>query len=149
MEELEHTLHDDGGLGPAVKSIYEAYHRKLREKNVDPFVGPALDGLLQDSGHFSEVNVKQINVPLSGKRKYISTLYLPATFTQYVVQDLEGNDLGVSMRIGVKRGWQHVANNPGELDAVTPQAVKEVLDEMDDPNRDLYFKMYFTWSRKL
>jgi hypothetical protein len=59
----------DGGkpLPPAMSQGKAAWHRMARSYGAEPCIGRDLEKIMKDSGHFSEINVKKVLIPISQK----------------------------------------------------------------------------------
>jgi len=124
----------------------------MRNAGADPFAPSAFEHILKSSGVFDEVNVKKVLVPIS--QEHPGECCLRATskekdlpFCFLFVLELEGNTLGPAFRTSFILSCQMYAEKAKDF-GLNSEVGKAALAEMNDPTRDLYVNLYFTWSRK-
>ena len=67
MDEFQVLSPDDERLGPGNKAVWEMFYQYAESNNMSPHAALALQGILESSGLFSEVNVRKVAVNMSKK----------------------------------------------------------------------------------
>ncbi|KAG6864237.1 hypothetical protein C0993_009171 [Termitomyces sp. T159_Od127] len=133
IEEVDFWLYDDGpqGLGPSLKVFNKKCLSHSGLRNVDVFTASSLRPVLEGLGSFIEVHNIGMRCPTNGKN-------IDSNARQM------GQVLWAAFRQALKQSkvLQWVA------DDITSELADEVIQEAEDPLRDVYLQMYMTWSQK-
>ncbi|KAI0354021.1 S-adenosyl-L-methionine-dependent methyltransferase [Trametes cingulata] len=126
-----YDLTDNGGpLPPGMSTLLNGWLKVLTSSGADPGFGNKVEMLVKSSQLFSEVNMKAVDVPISGKTDDARLKKLGKTWQQNPVR--MGQDLP-------KRWAGH---------GITEEVGRRFVVEVLDPSRNLSTRMYFTWSRR-
>ncbi|GLB40649.1 putative S-adenosyl-L-methionine-dependent methyltransferase [Lyophyllum shimeji] len=128
IEDLNHVfLSDNDGIGPGIQKFQDVIREYNAHRNVDSFVGSKLERTLRNTSQFSEVNVVEVKCRFDGDS-----------------EDPNTSGIGQTMRESFRKAYQALDPKLG----VTPEVQAEFYKEFDDPGRNIYLKIYMTWSRK-
>ncbi|KAL5520582.1 hypothetical protein ACEPAG_5799 [Sanghuangporus baumii] len=132
IEEPDETDSADGGRGLGAHSdLVAKFHDIMRSHGAEPCIGRELQGMLESSGCFSEVNIKKVEMPLCGQ---------PG-------ESPSATSLGMAWR-------QSHLDIAGSLPArfssqgITEDMVQRFREAVADPSRALLGCVYFAWAKR-
>ncbi|KAH0578628.1 hypothetical protein H2248_003766 [Termitomyces sp. 'cryptogamus'] len=132
IEEIDGCFYDDQGLGPSLKMFNKKFLSYSRASNIDILVASSLASVLQELESLSEVHNVAIRCPTNGKDNSPNNGWM-------------GQIMWASFRRALTEtkalGW--LTNEFG-----TSKQTEEVLQEAEDPLRNVYLQVHMTWSRK-
>ncbi|KAJ7764869.1 S-adenosyl-L-methionine-dependent methyltransferase [Mycena metata] len=128
----------DGNYGVAeTTTLVRELHKIMRATGANPCIGGDLERLLRGTNSFSEVNIRKVVIPFPSAAV---PLRLPE----------EGS---VQSNLGMtwKESYIQIARNLAQnyaMHGITDQVLREFLEDMNDPHKNLTSTIYFAWSRR-
>jgi hypothetical protein len=154
LDDAETILRDNLGSQIASdRSIFQQLLQQYQErKNMNPHVGSAFQEILESSGVFSEVNIREIMLPISRWDDPHTGQLIPAYIYKGLHLCVYWADIGVrriaeSLRRSLSRLISAMQEdvNMGHWNSDDFDAARE---EMNDQSRDMQMSLYMTWSRR-
>ena len=65
LDDFIAVFQDDSGLGPRQEAFWKFWTQYLVNKNMGPYAAPAFQGVIESFRLFSEVNVREVVVPIA------------------------------------------------------------------------------------
>ncbi|KAJ3575311.1 hypothetical protein NP233_g1182 [Leucocoprinus birnbaumii] len=119
-----------GPPGRNIEKLLGAWHRSMRERGAEPCIGRLLEDDLRALGMFTEIHSHYVDIPLSNQSSVTSE-----------------NQLGAGWQRTMRRVIPMLKQSLSSY-GITDAILEAAQSELDDPEKSLTTRMYFTWSKK-
>jgi len=142
---------DPNGLGPGNDALWKTIVSNMYTKEMDPFIAPKVQGILEASRQFHQVNVQYFPAPIS---KYNDpqigesliahkTTILNEPFPPLSLADIRIRRVGYAIRSSLLRALHTMAGL-----GVTQETIAAVRKESEEPWRNMTMDVYLVWAQK-
>ena len=154
LEDVETVFKEDAGLLPG-QEAFKQFQQHRTAKGVNPRTASALQGIIESSKLFSEVNVKKIVLPISKcDETEMGELNSPHSLGTYLLMismcfliDIGVRRITESFRNIMRKAVQE-AKDSDEANCLSSEVIEAVEEEINNPSRELQMEVHMTWSRR-
>lgn len=129
INDVPNTWMDSNGLGPGNDALWKLLVSNMYSKGMDPFIAPKVQGLLEASKQFRDVNVH----------------YFPAPISKWNDPQISVGvrRVGYAIRSSLLRALPTMTNL-----GVTQEMMTAVRKELEEPWRNMTMDVFLVWAQK-